>query len=150
MRTMASLPTILCLGEDPNLLGTRAMLLESLGAEVQQATSIAKALEQVDGENFDLIVLCHSLKDSDAVAICNAVRERNPPPLILKITKSFGFEEERAQLLCDAIVDAHPATLTDCVRELLLKRLGTRKFPRSESRLDDARTCTGHYLETKS
>lgn len=117
---MASLPTILCLGEDPNLLGTRTMLLNSLGAEVKQATSIAEALEQVDGENFDLIVLCHSLKQSDAVAICDAFRERKAPPLILKITNSFGLEEERAQLLCDAIVDAQPVILTDCVRELLL------------------------------
>ena len=95
------------------------MLLERLGAEVKWATSIVAILEQVNGENFDLIVLCHSLKQSDAVAICNAIRERKPPPLILKITRSFGFEEERAQLLCDAIVDAQPATLTDCVRELL-------------------------------
>ena len=142
---MASLPTILCIGEDPNLLGTRAMLLKSLGAEVKQATSIPKALERVDGENIDLIVLCHSLKESDAVAICAAVRERKPPPLILKITRSFGFEEERAQLLCDAIVDAHPATLTDCVRELLLKRSASRKSPRSESRFDDRRTSTAHH-----
>ena len=142
---MASLPTILCVGEDATLLGTRAMLLKSLGAEVKQATSIAKALEQVGGENFDLIVLCHSWKQSDAVAICDAVRERKPPPLILKITKSFGFEEERAQLWCDAIVDAHPATLTDCARELLLRRSASKKSPRSESRFDDARTSTAHH-----
>ena len=53
---MACLPTILCLGEDPDLLGTRAMLLERLGAEVKRATTIAEALEQVADENFDLIV----------------------------------------------------------------------------------------------
>lgn len=141
---MACLPTILCLGEDPDLLGTRAMLLESLGADVRRATSIVEALEKVTGEQFDLIVLCHSLRQSDAVAICDAVRERKPPPLILKITRSFGFEEERAQLLCDAIVDAHPATLTECVRELLLRRSELRKLPRSESRFDDARTSTAH------
>lgn len=142
---MAILPTILCLGEDPDLLGTRAMLLERLGAEVKQATSIAQALEQVAGEDFDLIILCHSLKQSDAVALCDAIRERKPPPFILKITKSFGFEEERAQLLCDAIVDAHPATLTDCARELLLRRSASTKSPRSESRFNDARTGTAHY-----
>ena len=142
---MASLPTILCVGEDPNLLGTRAMLLKSLGAEVKQVTSIAKALEQVAGESFDLIVLCHSLKQSDAVAICDAVRERKLPPLILKITKSFGFEEERAQLLCDAIVDAQPATLTECARELLRKKSVPTKSPRSESRFDDARTSTAPH-----
>lgn len=142
---MACLPTILCLGEDPDLLGTRAMLLESLGADVRRATSIVEALEKVAGEQFDLIVLCHSLRQSDAVAICDAVRERKPPPLILKITRSFGFEEERAQLLCDAIVDAHPATLTECVRGLLLRRSELRKLTRSESRFDDARTSTSHH-----
>ena len=142
---MASLPTILCLGEDPNLLGTRAMLLERLGAEVKQATSIAQALDQVARENFDLIVLCHSLNQSDAVALCDAIRERKPPPFILKITKSFGFEEERAQLLCDAIVDPHPATLTDCARELLLRRSASTKSPRSEPRFNDVRTGTAHY-----
>lgn len=142
---MACLPTILCLGEDPDLLGTRAMLLESLGADVRRATSIAEALEKVAGEQFDLIVLCHSLRQNDAVAICDAVRERKPPPLILKITRSFGFEEERAQLLCDAIVDAHPATLTECVRGLFLRRSELRKLPRSESRFDDARAGTAHH-----
>ena len=139
---MACLPTILCLGEDPDLLGSRAMLLESLGATVKQATSIAKALEQMDGENFDLIVLCHSLKESDAVAICDAFRARKPPPLILKITKSLDSEEERAQFLCDAIVDTHPATLTDRVRELLLKRSEAAKPPRSETRFKNVRTST--------
>lgn len=117
------------------------MLLESLGAEVRQATNITEALEQVTGEHFDLTVLCHSLKQSDA----DAIRDRRPPPLILKITKSFGFEEERAQLVCDAIVDAHPATLIDCARELLLKRSASRKLPRSESRFDDARTSSTHH-----
>ncbi len=140
---MACLPTILCLGEDRDLLGTRAMLLERLGAEVKRATSIAEALEQVASENFDLIVLCHSLKQCDSVAICNAIRDRNPPPLILKITKSFGFEEELAQLFCDAIVDAHPATLTDCARELLFRR--SVSFSRSESRFDDSRSSTAHH-----
>jgi CheY-like chemotaxis protein len=142
---MACLPTILCLGEDPDLLGTRAMLLERLGAEVKRATSIAEALEQVASENFDLIVLCHSLKQSDAVAICDVIRERKPPPFIVKITNSFGFEEERAQILCDAIVDAHPGTLTECAKELLLRKSVARKFPRSELRFDDARTNTAHH-----
>ena len=141
---MARLPTILCLGEDPDLLGTRAMLLERLGAEVKRATSIAEALEEVARENFDLIVLCHSLKQSDAVAICDAIRERKSPSLILKINKSSGFEEERAHLLCDAIVDAHPATLTECAKELLLRKRASTKLPRSESRFDDARTIAKH------
>lgn len=142
---MVYLPTILCLGEDADLLGTRVMLLERLGAEVKRATSVAEALEAVASENFDLIVLCHTLKQGDAVAVCDAIRERKPPPLILKITKSFGFEEERAQLLCDAVVDSHPATLTDCARELLLKRSVPAKSPRSESRFNDARTSTAHH-----
>ena len=142
---MASLPTILCVGEDPDLLGTRAMLLERLGAEVKRATSVPEALEQVAHENFDLIVLCHSLRQSDAVAICQASCQRNPPPLILKITKSFGFEEERAQLFCDAIVDAYPATLTNCARELLLKRSVSTTFSGSESGFDDAASSAAHH-----
>lgn len=141
---MACLPTILCLGEDPDLLATRAMLLERLGAEVERATSISEALEQLARKDFDLIVLCHTMKQSDAIAICDAIREQKPPSFILKITKSFGCEEERAQLLCDAVVDSHPATLTDCARKLLLKRLVPTKSPRSESRFDDAGTSTAH------
>jgi DNA-binding response OmpR family regulator len=37
------------------------MLLRRLGAEVKLTTSITEALEYVAEENFDLIVLCHSL-----------------------------------------------------------------------------------------
>lgn len=142
---MACLPSILCLGEDPDLLRTRAMVLKRLGAEVKSTTSIKEALEYVAGENFNLIVLCHSLKQSDAVAISSATCEQNPPPLILQITKSFDYEEERAQIWCDAVVDTDPASLTDRAKELLLRRSQPAKPPRAESTFRDGSTIAAHH-----
>jgi CheY-like chemotaxis protein len=134
-------PSILCVGEDPELLKTRAMLLQRLNAEVKWTTSIREALEYLSNENFDLIVLCHSLKESDTTGISNAVRMRQPPPNVLSISKSFGFNDERAQILCDAIVDSNPASLIDCARALLLKR----SFPHSELRFDNSSKFAGHH-----
>ena len=135
---MACVGSILCVGEDLDLLNTRAMLLETLGAEVKCATTLIEALEQVADENFDVIVLCHSLNQHAAVAISDAIRERKPPPLILKMTKYFGIEEEQAQFLCDAIVDARPPSLIDCARELLLNSSVSARFQRTELRFDEA------------
>jgi len=125
--------SILCVGEDPELLKTRAMLLQTLSAEVKWTTSISEALDDVSHQKFDLIVLCHTLEDSDAVAISDAIRMRPSPPILLWISKYLGFKDERAKILCDAIVDADPASLTDCVRALLLRRSAQAKYPRSES-----------------
>jgi len=141
---MAHSPSILCVGKDLDLLETRARLLERLGAEVKCATGVSDTLESVAREDFDLIVLCHSLKPSGAAAICDAVRAGNTPPLILQITKSCGFEEERAQIVCDAIVDAYPASLTDCARALLLKRSALAKSTRQDSALRDLNTFAAH------
>ena len=138
-------PSILCVGEDPELLKTRAMLLQRLNAEVKWTTSIREALVYLSNENFDLIVLCHSLKESNAAAISDAIRKRQPPPIVLSISKSFGFKDERAQIVCDAIVDAHPASLTDCARALLLRRSESAKSPRSELWFGDTRKFAGHH-----
>jgi CheY-like chemotaxis protein len=141
---MASVASILCVGEDPALLSTRVMLLERLGAEVKWATSIAEALEQVANESFVLVVLCHSLKQVDAVALTNATSTQKPPPLIVQIIKRFDCEEELAQILCDAVIDSHPASLTNCARALLLRRSESAKSPRSELRFGDASKFAGH------
>ena len=142
---MASIPSILCVGEDPELLKTRAMLLKRLGVEVKCTTGITEALEDVAIEHFDLIVLCHSLKRGDNAAIADATCKQKPPPLILQITRSFGFEEEQAHILCDAIVDTDPASLTDCARELLRRRSDQPKSPRAESAFSDERNIAAHH-----
>ena len=119
----SSKPSVLLVGEDRHLLNTRAALLGRLGTEVNCVTG-AEALQRIAAQNlhFDLVVLCHSVKQSHAAAISGAVHKRKLPTFVLQVKERFGTDEDRAQICCDALVDAHPASLTDCVRDILRKQ----------------------------
>jgi len=109
---------ILIVDDEPNILGTMAPLLRSRGYEVFSAMSGRAALESVDRDTPDLIVLDLGLPDLDGVEVCRRVRETsNVPILVLSargaegdkvgaldagaddyVTKPFGTEELLARI----------------------------------------------------
>ncbi|HTB98792.1 MAG TPA: hypothetical protein VK716_17410 [Terracidiphilus sp.] len=113
------LPSILCAGADAQLLATRVSLLQSLGAPVLSAINLTEAIQRLSEQRFQLMILCHSLQQAEAAALCNAASEQNPPIFILQVAKCFGRQDDRAHIVCDALVDADPVSLTQCVREIL-------------------------------
>jgi two-component system, OmpR family, KDP operon response regulator KdpE len=111
-------PRILVVDDEPNILGTLAPLLRARGYEVHTAINARTALEIVDREKPDLIVLDLGLPDIDGVEVCRQIRESlNVPVVVLSargaegdkvraldvgaddyVTKPFGAEEFLARI----------------------------------------------------
>ena len=111
-------PRILLVDDEPNILGTLAPLLRGRGYEVHTAMNGRAAIETVDREKPDLIVLDLGLPDLDGVEVCRQIRESlNVPIVVLSargaegdkvraldvgaddyVTKPFGAEELLARI----------------------------------------------------
>ena len=75
VRGLTMPPRILVVDDEPNILGTLAPLLRARGYEVFTAMNGRAALETVDREKPDLIVLDLGLPDIDGVDLCREIRE---------------------------------------------------------------------------
>jgi two-component system KDP operon response regulator KdpE len=109
---------IVVVDDEPNILSTVAPLLRSRGYEVSTAVNGRLALEVIEREQPNLLVLDLGLPDIDGVEVCRRVREtRNIPILVLSargaegdkvraldagaddyVTKPFGAEELLARI----------------------------------------------------
>ena len=109
---------ILIVDDEPNILGTLAPLLRTRGYDVFTAMNGRAAIESVDRDKPDLIVLDLGLPDIDGVEVCRDVRETLSVPIIVLsargaegdkvraldvgaddyITKPFGAEELLARI----------------------------------------------------
>jgi two-component system KDP operon response regulator KdpE len=111
-------PRILIVDDEPNILGTLGPLLRARGYEVFTAMNGRAALETVDRDKPDLIVLDLGLPDTDGVDLCREIRQgQNVPIVVLSargaegdkvraldvgaddyVTKPFGTEELLARI----------------------------------------------------
>ncbi|HEY9461742.1 MAG TPA: response regulator transcription factor [Vicinamibacterales bacterium] len=109
---------ILIVDDEPNILATVAPLLRSNGYEVASAMTGHAALETVDREKPDLIVLDLGLPDLDGIEVCRQMRHTSIAPIIVLsargaegdkvaaldagaddyVTKPFGAEELLARI----------------------------------------------------
>jgi two-component system, OmpR family, KDP operon response regulator KdpE len=109
---------ILIVDDEPNILATVAPLLRSNGYTVLSAMTGRAALEVVDRDTPDLIVLDLGLPDLDGVDVCRQVRHTSSAPIIVLsargaegdkvaaldagaddyVTKPFGAEELLARI----------------------------------------------------
>jgi CheY-like chemotaxis protein len=109
---------ILLAGGDSRLLETRAAVLAKTGASVA-CYSAAKALEILDEETFDLVVLCHSLSDPDVALVVEKVRKKVPDTKILVVASNadrYGLPRENK---VDATTLPEPERLVALAKELL-------------------------------
>ena len=111
---------ILLIGDDSNLLSTRALLLAEW-----QTTAIHShdALSSVSSGNYDLIVLCHSIETDTVKAIVAQVRQAKTPPKILAVShdgelNGLGIETHKRDLW------ESPRWLSECVTKILGDRVG--------------------------
>lgn len=87
---------ILIVDDEPNILSTVAPLLRSRGYDVVTAVSGRGALEKVEGEKPDLIVLDLGLPDLDGVEVCRAVRETSNVPIVVLTARGAESDKVRA------------------------------------------------------
>src|SRR6188474_1055413 len=97
---------ILIVDDEPNILGTVAPLLRARGYEVYTAMDGRSAMEAVDRDKPDLVVLDLGLPDIDGVDLCRNIREVVSTPIVVLsargaddyVTKPFGAEELLARI----------------------------------------------------
>lgn len=74
--------TILLVEDDQRIVDNLTDYLEGEGFRVRNAPGQAKALEQLEGERFDLVLLDISLSDGNGFAVCSAVKALYQLPVI--------------------------------------------------------------------
>lgn len=73
---------ILSVSYDPNLLKTREMLLEQMSYSVVSAEGFAEAFKAFRSQQFDLVILCHSIPQADKEAIATEARKASKSPIL--------------------------------------------------------------------
>jgi two-component system KDP operon response regulator KdpE len=87
---------ILVVDDEPNILATLAPLLRSCGYEVNTAMSGHAALESLERDNPDLIVLDLGLPDMDGVDVTRLVRDGRSTPIVVLSARGAEGDKVRA------------------------------------------------------
>jgi DNA-binding response OmpR family regulator len=115
----ANMLRILLAGSDSRLLSTRAAVLSKTGAAVVYGNPM-EVLEILDGhETFDLVVLCHTLEDSDVVAIVDKAHRKIAGVKILMVTSELEGHRMLVNSKVDATTMPEPAHLVALAKEML-------------------------------
>ena len=115
---------ILIVDDEPSIIGTVAPLLRARGYDVFSAMSGRAALEAVERDKPDLIVLDLGLPDIDGVEVCRQVRQTLSVPIL--VLSARGAEGDKVRAL-DAGADDY-VTKPFGAEELLARiRAGLRR-----------------------
>ena len=87
---------ILVVDDEPNILATLAPLLRSRGYEVNTAMTGRAALESVERDDPDLIVLDLGLPDMDGVDVTSLVRDGRSTPIVVLSARGAEGDKVRA------------------------------------------------------
>jgi two-component system KDP operon response regulator KdpE len=87
---------ILIVDDEPNIIGTVAPLLRARGYDVLSAMSGRAALEALDRDRPDLIVLDLGLPDMDGVEVCLQVRRSSTVPILVLSARGAEADKVRA------------------------------------------------------
>jgi two-component system KDP operon response regulator KdpE len=88
---------ILIVDDEPNILATIAPLLRSRGYDVLTAMSGHAALESVQRDAPDLVILDLGLPDLDGVIVCSQIRETRATPIL--VLSARGAENDKVRAL---------------------------------------------------
>jgi two-component system KDP operon response regulator KdpE len=94
---------ILVVDDEPSILATVAPLLRARGYEVFTAMNGRSALESVDRDTPDLIVLDLGLSDLDGVEVCRIIRESVSVPIV--VLSARGAEDDKVRALDEGADD---------------------------------------------
>jgi DNA-binding NtrC family response regulator len=109
-------PLALQIGDDPALLRTRAGVLRLAGLRVLNLDPHAEYADAIRMENFDLVVLCHSLSPSKRKSITSLIHRHKPRVPVFLVSSSEGCPEG-----ITAILPCQPQSLVADLSLLLLK-----------------------------
>lgn len=69
---------ILLVEDHPDMLELLKMMLESLGHRVEEAMSLAEALEKASADSFDLLLSDYRLPDGTGLELMRQLRQQKP------------------------------------------------------------------------
>lgn len=82
---------ILLVEDDKEIIANLTEYLTSEGFSVKNATGQTKALELIENETFDLVLLDVSLADGNGFAVCSAIKSSTCLPVIFLTASSDEF-----------------------------------------------------------
>jgi two-component system KDP operon response regulator KdpE len=88
---------ILIVDDEPSILATMAPLLRGRGYEVSTATTGHAALEAVDRQPPQLVILDLGLPDLDGIEVCRRLREGRAIPIL--VLSARGAEQDKVAAL---------------------------------------------------
>ena len=89
-------PRILLVDDEPNIVGTLAPLLRTRGYDVFTALTGRAAIESIDRDKPDLIVLDLGLPDIDGVELCRRIRDDVTVPIVVLSARGAEGDKVRA------------------------------------------------------
>src|SRR5580765_5099327 len=88
---------ILIVDDEPSILATMAPLLRARGYEVSTATTGHAALQAVDRQPPQLVILDLGLPDLDGIEVCRRLREGRAVPIL--VLSARGAEQDKVAAL---------------------------------------------------
>lgn len=82
---------ILLVEDDITIINMLSDFLKKEGFETRSANGMSQAMEILETEEFDLVLLDISLKDGNGYAVCNAVKKKKDVPVIFVSASTDEF-----------------------------------------------------------
>jgi CheY-like chemotaxis protein len=117
--------SILVVGNDIDLLATRAAVLERMTGDVMQA-SPQEALSKLTQRRFDLAVLCHSLQTAEAIKVANCAHQAKHPVRVIQVVALTKTRASYQDIPADAFSEPAPELLIEKAK-LLMNGFDNRK-----------------------
>lgn len=102
--------SILCIGEDVELLKSRMDLLRATGSEVQGSRS-DESLATLERRQFDLVVVCHSVRAGQAERIYEAAHRNKEATVVLRLMPFWVGDQSNFKSSFDAVANVEPSAL---------------------------------------
>ena len=108
--------SILAVGHDPLIASTRSSVLRGAGYAVESATSAEQAIDRFRSQDFDLVILCHTIPLEERRCLARLIRASRSFVPVLYVQP---LVEPSTDGLADAIIGSHPNELLSGVEEAL-------------------------------
>ncbi|HEY4679463.1 MAG TPA: hypothetical protein VIJ01_20040 [Candidatus Angelobacter sp.] len=109
---------VLAVGRDPVLLETRSQVLQAAGYTVIPELSLKKAVARFPEEDFDLVLLCHSIPVDDRERLVRLIREHTSRTPIVSIATTLGQRD----LFANATIESDPDELLNGLHNVLRRK----------------------------
>ncbi|MGA9717977.1 MAG: hypothetical protein WBQ79_06825 [Acidobacteriaceae bacterium] len=109
---------LLSVGCDSQLLDSRQLLLQSAGYVVVSARSVKEAVDYFLAGDFDLVLLCHSLPETERDGITCLIRASGSLTPVVTIATYEGQQD----VFTSATIESEPEQLLAGIRDVLTRR----------------------------